>query len=137
MKKIIICLFLLIGLGSCHIYKAYEHPDMMVVDSLYRRPVVTEDTVSLASLSWRELFTDIRLQELIEMGIRNNTDLNIARLRVKEAEALLLSSKLAYLPSLSLSFPAITFTVSPFLIFIVDILRHLLIVLPELMKQSS
>ncbi|WP_055095968.1 TolC family protein [Gabonia massiliensis] len=103
MKKIIICLFLLIGLGSCHIYKAYEHPDMMVVDSLYRRPVVTEDTVSLASLSWRELFTDIRLQELIEMGIRNNTDLNIARLRVKEAEALLLSSKLAYLPSLSLS----------------------------------
>ena len=46
MKKIIICLFLLIGLGSCHIYKAYEHPDMMVVDSLYRRPVVTEDTVS-------------------------------------------------------------------------------------------
>ena len=37
------------------------------------------------------------------MGIRNNTDLNIARLRVKEAEALLLSSKLAYLPSLSLS----------------------------------
>lgn len=103
MKKIIICLFLSIGLGSCHIYKAYEHPDMMVVDSLYRRPVVTEDTVSLASLSWRELFTDIRLQELIEMGIRNNTDLNIARLRVKEAEALLLSSKLAYLPSLSLS----------------------------------
>ena len=97
MKKIIICLFLLIGLGSCHIYKAYEHPDMMVVDSLYRRPVVTEDTVSLASLSWRELFTDIRLQELIEMGIRNNTDLNIARLRVKEAEALLLSAKLAYI----------------------------------------
>lgn len=92
-----------IGLGSCHIYKAYEHPDMTVVDSLYRRPAIAEDTVSLASLSWRELFTDIRLQELIEMGIRNNTDLNIARLRVKEAEALLLSSKLAYLPSLSLS----------------------------------
>lgn len=92
-----------IGLESCHIYKAYEHPDMTVVDSLYRRPAIAEDTVSLASLSWRELFTDIRLQELIEMGIRNNTDLNIARLRVKEAEALLLSSKLAYLPSLSLS----------------------------------
>ena len=92
-----------IGLGSCHIYKAYEHPDMTVVDSLYRRPAIAEDTVSLASLSWRELFTDIRLQELIEMGIRNNTYLNIARLRVKESEALMLSSKLAYLPSLSLS----------------------------------
>ena len=56
MKKIIICLFLSIGLGSCHIYKAYEHPDMTVVDSLYRRPVVTEDTVSLASLSCLQIF---------------------------------------------------------------------------------
>lgn len=42
--------------------------------------------------------TDPQLQELIETGIANNTDLNIARLKVKEAEALLLSSKLAYLP---------------------------------------
>lgn len=45
-----------------------------------------------------ELFTDPQLQQLIDIGIRNNTDLNIARLRVEEAEALLLSSKLAYRP---------------------------------------
>lgn len=36
-------------------------------------------------------------------GIANNTDLNIARLKVREAEALLTSSKLAYLPSVSLT----------------------------------
>lgn len=103
MKKIIVCLFLLAGLSSCQVYRAYERPDVLSVDSLYRQPVQAEDTVSLASLSWKELFTDVRLQQLIEAGIRNNTDLNVARLKVKESEALLMSSKLAYLPSVSLT----------------------------------
>ena len=59
--------------------------------------------MSLADFSWKELFTDTVLQQLIEKGIANNTDLNIARLKVREAEALLTSSKLAYLPSVSLT----------------------------------
>ena len=80
MKKIIICLFLSVGLSGCHIYRAYERPDEVVADSLYRQSVAAEDTVSLASLSWKELFTDPQLQQLIDIGIRNNTDLNIARL---------------------------------------------------------
>lgn len=45
----------------------------------------------------------MQLQPLIREGLANNTDLGIARLRVKEAEATLLSSRLAYLPSLSLN----------------------------------
>lgn len=103
MKKIMICLFLSVGLSSCHVYQTYKRPDSLPVDSLYRQSVATGDTVSLASLSWKELFTDSCLQQLIETGIRNNTDLNVARLKVKEAEALLMSSKLAYLPSVSLT----------------------------------
>ena len=101
MKKIIICLFLSAGLSGCSVYRAYERPEMTVADSLYRQPVAPADTSSIASLSWKELFTDPQLQQLIEAGIRNNSDLNIARLRVKEAEALLKSARLAYLPSLS------------------------------------
>ncbi len=103
MKNIILCFFLLVGLSSCHIYKTYERPDIGATDSMYRQPVMAGDTVSLASLSWKELFIDPQLQQLIGEGLRNNTDLNIARLKVKEAEALLLSSKLAYLPSVSLT----------------------------------
>ena len=98
-----ICLFLSVGLSSCHVYQTYKRPDSLPVDSLYRQSVATGDTVSLAFLSWKELFTDSCLQQLIETGIRNNTDLNVARLKVKEAEALLMSSKLAYLPSVSLT----------------------------------
>lgn len=83
-------------------YKSYERPDMPVVDSLYRQAAATSaDTTSIASLSWRELFTDLKLQALIETGLQNNTDLNIARLKVTEAEATLMTSRLAYLPSIS------------------------------------
>lgn len=101
MKKLIViyCISAWACLGGCSIYKSYERPDMPVVDSLYRRPAA--DTTSLASLSWRELFTDPKLQALIETGLQNNTDLNIARLKVTEAEATLMTSRLAYLPALS------------------------------------
>lgn len=91
-------------LTGCHIYRAYERPESVnVSDSLYRQPVAGEDTASLASLSWKELFTDPQLQQLIETGLNNNTDLSIARLKVKEAEALLMTSRLSYLPSVSLT----------------------------------
>ena len=96
-------MLLLTGLSGCHIYRTYERPELSGVDSLYRVPAMTEDTMSLADFSWKELFTDTVLQQLIEKGIANNTDLNIARLKVREAEALLTSSKLAYLPSVSLT----------------------------------
>ena len=104
MKKLIIlyCISAWVGLGACSVYKSYERPDMPVVDSLYRQAAAASaDTTSIASLSWRELFTDSKLQALIETGLQNNTDLNIARLKVTEAEATLMTSRLAYLPSIS------------------------------------
>ena len=102
-QTIILCtaLFLLAG---CHIYKPYSRPETGVeTDLLYGPGVATEDTVSIATLPWTELFTDSNLQSLIREGLENNTDLGIARLRVEEAEATLLSSRLAYLPALSLN----------------------------------
>lgn len=103
-NKILITCLLTSTLSSCHIYRAYERPDAITVsDSLYRQPVAAEDTTSLASLSWKELFTDPQLQQLIEAGLAHNTDLGIARLKVKEAEALLMTSRLSYFPSVSLT----------------------------------
>ena len=45
---------------SCGIYKKYERPENVVADSTLFGEVVT-DTTSLASLGWRELFTDPQL----------------------------------------------------------------------------
>lgn len=103
-KKTITITIFCATLTGCHIYRAYERPESVnVSDSLYRQPVAGEDTASLASLSWKELFTDPQLQQLIETGLNNNTDLSIARLKVKEAETLLMTSRLSYLPSVSLT----------------------------------
>ena len=94
-KRMLIFVVAICVLNACHIYRDYELPAAVVVsDSLYRRPV-PEDTVSLASLSWKVLFTDPQLRKLIEDGLACNTDLRIARLKVKETEALLMTSRLS------------------------------------------
>ena len=88
---------------SCNLYKHYERPEIDFVDSLYNRIPTANNYESIASLTWKELFTDTILQNLIEIGLNNNTDLEIARLKVEQAEATLKTSKLALFPSVSLS----------------------------------
>lgn len=89
-------------MSSCSIYKTYERPEVETA-GLFRDTVQMADTASLGNLAWRELFTDPALQALIEQGLRTNTDLRVAHLRVTQAEAALLSARLSYLPSLSLN----------------------------------
>lgn len=101
MKKLIILSLAACLMAGCGIYKPYSRPEVET-DGLYR-DIPAEDTVTLASLSWRELFTDPQLQTLIETGLEQNTDLRIARLRVEEAEAVLQNARLSYLPSVSLT----------------------------------
>lgn len=84
--------------SGCGLYKQYERADMHFVDSLYRRMSVPTDSVSSASVTWEEFFTDPLLREWIQTGLEYNSDLAIARLRVKEAEAALQASKWALLP---------------------------------------
>ena len=72
-------------------------------ENLYRDMPADIDTMTIASLSWREMFTDPKLQSLIETGLERNADLNVARLRVEAAEAVLMTARLSYLPSLGLT----------------------------------
>lgn len=89
-------------LADCSVYKRYDGYNMdLSTDSLYRQPVA--DTVSLASLSWRELFTDSCLQSLIYAALQENSGLAVAKLQIEEAQATLTSAKHAYLPALQLS----------------------------------
>ena len=94
-------------LSSCGIYTTYERPSDINTDGLYGQDLneeaVAVDTASIASLSWRELFTDSHLQTLIEHALQSNTDLLSAQQRIKEAEATLSSAKLAYLPAFMLT----------------------------------
>ena len=101
-KNIILLVAMSLTLSGCGIYTKYE-PATVVPDNLYGGEVVAEDTAGLGTMDWRELFTDSYLQSLIEVGLQNNTDYQSAQLRVEEAEATLLSAKLAFLPSFALA----------------------------------
>lgn len=94
----------LLFLNSCHIYRNYQRPEGLPVDSLYRQtPIASDDSLCLGDLPWQELFQDSQLQELIQLGLENNTDMQIALLRVDQARSQLQAARLAFLPSLSLS----------------------------------
>ena len=95
-------------LSSCHIYKAYDRPEDITTEGLYRdtalvNTAVANDTASFGNVPWREVFTDPQLQAYIEQALANNADLRTTMLNVESAQAALLSARLAYLPQLSLS----------------------------------
>ncbi len=102
MKKIIVLTTATALLSSCGIYTKYQ-PAETTPDNLYGEEVTVDDTTNFGNVNWRELFTDPQLQALIEQGLQNNTDLRSAQLQIEEAEAALMSAKLAFLPSFALS----------------------------------
>jgi len=91
--------------SSCGIYGKYKSQNDVSGD-LYG---TSEDVAaakadnSIATLSWREVFTDPALQALIESALASNTDLNSARIAIEQSQASLKAAKLGYLPSLSLA----------------------------------
>ena len=95
MRKIIILSAATLVLSSCGIYNKYK-PVSEVPEGLYgSESVAAADTANFGNLSWQEVFTDPSLQNLIDSALVRNTDMQTAHLRVKEAEATLLTSKLS------------------------------------------
>ncbi len=96
-------------LSSCHIYKAYDRPEDITTEGIYRDPIsatdtlAVSDTTSIGNLPWQEIFRDPKLQVLIEEGLANNVDMQAAILRVEEAKVQLTSARLAFLPSINLN----------------------------------
>ena len=96
--RILLTVIAILMLHSCGLYRKYEREDLHFVDSLYRRMSVPSDSVSSAAVTWECFFTDTLLQEWIHTGLSFNTDINLARLKVREAEASLLEARWALLP---------------------------------------
>lgn len=105
MKRILYIIGCVTALSSCRIYSSYQRPDGLPTDSLFRDTTIvsTDDSLSFGDLPWEDVFGDPQLQELIRYGLAHNTDMQTALLRLDEAKAQLLSAKLAFLPSLTLS----------------------------------
>ncbi|MBR6032952.1 MAG: TolC family protein [Bacteroidaceae bacterium] len=101
MKRISLFHFFIFSLllSSCTLYKNYERPDGIITDGIYGDMQTAGDN-SLGDLGWRDLFTDPTLQALIERGLKQNSNMKNAELRIKEADYALQCAKLAYIPSL-------------------------------------
>ncbi len=106
MKKRYYLILVLAGgalLSSCGIYNRYKARDE-VRDDLFGKDIVVEKVgENLASLDWKELFTDPQLQKLIDTALVKNADLRKAKLQVEAAEAMVKSARLSYLPSFALA----------------------------------
>ncbi len=103
-KNILVITLLMLSMSGCGLYSNFEKSvELEVPDSLYNYIEATSDTTNLASLEWRKLFTDAKLQRLIELALDNNTDLNVARLNVEQTQVAFKTARLAYTPTLSLS----------------------------------
>ena len=103
MKRIIISLALLAAvLQGCGVYQKYSKATD-VDRNLFGDEYAGADTTSIATLSWREFFTDPQLRDLIDSAFVRNTDLRTAHLRVEQAEASLSAARLAFLPSVGLN----------------------------------
>ena len=93
------------SLSSCKtLYGKYDRPQVNT-KGLIRDPasvsdtLAVKDTTTFANLPWRSVFTDPKLQALIEKGLANNPNLLNAALSVDMAQAQLKAAKLSFLPS--------------------------------------
>ena len=89
-------------LQSCFVAKDYVRPDLQTeTEALYRTDNLPTDSVSIADVSWKNLFTDQYLQQYIEEGLQNNMDVRMAIQQMIAAEAYAKQGKAGYFPTLS------------------------------------
>src|SRR5690606_24169538 len=74
-------------LQSCFVAKDYTRPAEVVNESFYRTDALPEDSLSLANVSWQEIFTDEKLAGYIETGLANNLDIRIALQNISDRKA--------------------------------------------------
>lgn len=87
-------------LVSCFAAKDYERPEV-VNEANYRTDNLPQDTLTIATVSWKELFTGPILQNYIEEGLKNNIDIRVALQQIRIAEAYVKQGKAGYYPSLN------------------------------------
>lgn len=91
-KKIFITLAAL-SLTACTMIPEYTRPKAPVPQNwptgmAYRETKSGGPATPVSELPWREIFTDQRLQKMIETALENNRDLRLAALNVERARAL-------------------------------------------------
>ena len=88
-------------LASCFTAKEYVRPTSIFSENSFRTDAISKDSLSMAMVSWKELFTDELLQKYINEGLENNIDNRVALQQIIAAQAYLKQGKAGYLPTLN------------------------------------
>lgn len=96
LKNIILTFAIALGSVSCVSKLAYTEPDLPLPEKF--QYTATADTASIANLEWKQFFNDPILQGLIEKGIKNNYDLQIALKQVASSQEKLKQAKYMQYP---------------------------------------
>lgn len=99
--KVLLLLFSALVVTSCVSRAKYERPKEAIDENLFRTDLLPKDSLSMATISWREIFTDAILQKHIAKALENNLDVRVALQNISAADSYLKQSKAAYLPTLS------------------------------------
>lgn len=90
-----------LSLQSCFVAKEYSRPETIVESENFRTDQLPQDSLSMATVSWKEIFTDPILQGYITEGLTNNMDIRIALKQIAIAEAYVKQGKAGYFPTLN------------------------------------
>lgn len=94
-------------LSSCFAAKDYERPEVIneanfrtdhIEDSIVNS--TNQDSTSIATISWTDLFTDPVLDQYIERGLENNIDIRVALQQILAAQAYFRQGKAGFFPTL-------------------------------------
>lgn len=104
-QKLLFSLGLAIATGGCTLAPKYSRPAAPVpaawpAGAAYAVEASVAHTAEVSDLGWREVFTDAKLQSVIELALTNNRDLRIAALNVERARAYYGIQRAELLPTL-------------------------------------
>jgi NodT family efflux transporter outer membrane factor (OMF) lipoprotein len=101
LNKAVVLVVVSLTLQSCFVAKDYQRPTFEEPQNLYRTDQLPTDSLSMANVSWQDLFTDPYLKQYIQEGLENNIDIRIALQQMAAAEAYLKQGKAGNLPSIN------------------------------------
>ncbi len=86
-------------IAACTVGADYKHPDLYNDNKIRQELALRQGRQP--EKDWYALFGDKQLNRLIEIGLQNSTDIEIAAARLKQARASLKISQAAFLPQIS------------------------------------
>jgi multidrug efflux system outer membrane protein len=100
-------ILLMLFFSACKVSKDVAMPKAQLPENFRNAEVsTTADTAGIAAIQWKNFFTDVTLQKLIDSTIVKNYDMQIAIKNIDEAQLLFKQVKWNYVPAVALNVTA-------------------------------